>query len=185
LQPDVILALATALRQHTLSIPIVFVQVPDPVAAGFRHMSYGADLPACRGGTRAPDLARARRRGDRVKDLFAVTHESAVGPRFGSAETQRLMSAPSGAQRYSWMWEKDITIFNCNRAKRSQFFSNYPMVCKNREAAAGERRGPCEQPCFSSPRCSLLRPFRHARDTGPASGRPSVNLLQGAALFSS
>jgi hypothetical protein len=27
--------------------------------------------------------------------------------------------------------------------------------------------------------------FRHARHTGPASGRPSVNLLQGAALFSS
>jgi ABC-type uncharacterized transport system substrate-binding protein len=39
----VILALATALRQHTLSIPIVLVQVPDPVAAGF-VMSDGADL---------------------------------------------------------------------------------------------------------------------------------------------
>jgi putative ABC transport system substrate-binding protein len=39
LQPDVILsqgsAAVTALRQHTLSIPIVFVQVSDPVAAGF------------------------------------------------------------------------------------------------------------------------------------------------------
>jgi putative ABC transport system substrate-binding protein len=38
-QPDVIFAggtaAATALREHTLSIPIVFVQVPDPVAAGF------------------------------------------------------------------------------------------------------------------------------------------------------
>jgi putative tryptophan/tyrosine transport system substrate-binding protein len=39
LQPDVIFAHGTAgttaLRQYTLSIPIVFVQVPDPVAAGF------------------------------------------------------------------------------------------------------------------------------------------------------
>ena len=39
LQPDVILAstgpAATAVRQQTLSIPIVFVQVPDPVAAGY------------------------------------------------------------------------------------------------------------------------------------------------------
>src|SRR5262249_16241706 len=39
LQPDVIVAIgslaATALRQQTLSIPIVFVQVPDPVSAGF------------------------------------------------------------------------------------------------------------------------------------------------------
>jgi putative ABC transport system substrate-binding protein len=39
LQPDVILsqgsAAVAALRQHTLSIPIVFVQVSDPVAAGF------------------------------------------------------------------------------------------------------------------------------------------------------
>jgi putative ABC transport system substrate-binding protein len=39
LGPDVILAsggpAASALRQHTLSIPIVFVQVADPVAAGF------------------------------------------------------------------------------------------------------------------------------------------------------
>jgi putative ABC transport system substrate-binding protein len=39
LQPDVIVGAATpaatALRQRTLSIPIVFVQVPDPVAAGF------------------------------------------------------------------------------------------------------------------------------------------------------
>jgi ABC-type uncharacterized transport system substrate-binding protein len=44
LQSDVILALATALRQHTtLSIPSVFVEVPDPVAADF-VMSYGADL---------------------------------------------------------------------------------------------------------------------------------------------
>jgi putative ABC transport system substrate-binding protein len=39
LRPDVIVAAtttaATAVRQLTLSIPIVFVQVPDPVAAGF------------------------------------------------------------------------------------------------------------------------------------------------------
>jgi len=39
LRPDVVVALgttaATAFRQQTLSIPIVFVQVPDPVAAGF------------------------------------------------------------------------------------------------------------------------------------------------------
>jgi putative ABC transport system substrate-binding protein len=39
LRPDVVLAAgplaAIALRQHTLSIPIVFVQVVDPVAAGF------------------------------------------------------------------------------------------------------------------------------------------------------
>jgi putative tryptophan/tyrosine transport system substrate-binding protein len=39
LRPEVIVAAttpaATALRQLTLSIPIVFVQVPDPVAAGF------------------------------------------------------------------------------------------------------------------------------------------------------
>ena len=39
LRPDVIFAsgtpAATAIRQQTLSIPIVFVQVPDPVAAGF------------------------------------------------------------------------------------------------------------------------------------------------------
>jgi putative ABC transport system substrate-binding protein len=39
LQPDVIVAstgpAATAVRQQTLSIPIVFVQVPDPVAAGY------------------------------------------------------------------------------------------------------------------------------------------------------
>jgi putative ABC transport system substrate-binding protein len=39
LQPDVAIAFgtttATALRQHTLSIPIVFIYVPDPVAAGF------------------------------------------------------------------------------------------------------------------------------------------------------
>jgi putative tryptophan/tyrosine transport system substrate-binding protein len=39
LGPDVILAsggpAASALRQHTLSIPIVFVQVADPVSAGF------------------------------------------------------------------------------------------------------------------------------------------------------
>jgi putative ABC transport system substrate-binding protein len=39
LRPDVIVAAttpaATAVRQQTLSIPIVFVQVPDPVAAGF------------------------------------------------------------------------------------------------------------------------------------------------------
>src|SRR3984893_15677896 len=39
LQPDVIVAstgpAATAVRQQTLSIPIVFVQVADPVAAGF------------------------------------------------------------------------------------------------------------------------------------------------------
>jgi putative tryptophan/tyrosine transport system substrate-binding protein len=39
LRPDLIVAAttpaATAARQQTLSIPIVFVQVPDPVAAGF------------------------------------------------------------------------------------------------------------------------------------------------------
>ena len=39
LQPDVIVAIGTpattALRQQTLSIPIVFVQVPDPVSVGF------------------------------------------------------------------------------------------------------------------------------------------------------
>jgi putative ABC transport system substrate-binding protein len=39
LQVDVIVAIgslaATAVRQQTLSIPIVFVQVPDPVSAGF------------------------------------------------------------------------------------------------------------------------------------------------------
>jgi putative ABC transport system substrate-binding protein len=39
LRPDVIFAaatpVATAMRQQTLSIPIVFVQVPDPVSAGF------------------------------------------------------------------------------------------------------------------------------------------------------
>jgi len=39
LRPDMIVAAtttaATAVRQLTLSIPIVFVQVPDPVAAGF------------------------------------------------------------------------------------------------------------------------------------------------------
>src|SRR5215470_2243780 len=38
LRPDVVLAsgaLASALRQQTLSIPIVFVQVVDPVSAGF------------------------------------------------------------------------------------------------------------------------------------------------------
>jgi ABC-type uncharacterized transport system substrate-binding protein len=39
LQPEVILsqgsAAVAALRQHTLSIPIIFVQVSDPVAAGF------------------------------------------------------------------------------------------------------------------------------------------------------
>jgi putative ABC transport system substrate-binding protein len=39
LRPEVIVAAttpaATAVRQQTLSIPIVFVQVPDPVAAGF------------------------------------------------------------------------------------------------------------------------------------------------------
>jgi putative tryptophan/tyrosine transport system substrate-binding protein len=39
LRPDVVLAFgalaATALRQQTLSIPIVFVQVVDPVSAGF------------------------------------------------------------------------------------------------------------------------------------------------------
>jgi putative tryptophan/tyrosine transport system substrate-binding protein len=39
LRPEVIVAgttpAATAVRQHTLSIPIVFVQVADPVAAGF------------------------------------------------------------------------------------------------------------------------------------------------------
>src|SRR5262249_47858258 len=39
LRPDVVLAsgalAATALRQQTLSIPIVFVQVVDPVSAGF------------------------------------------------------------------------------------------------------------------------------------------------------
>jgi len=39
LQPDVIFAAANlaaaAMRQQTLSVPIVFVQVPDPVAAGF------------------------------------------------------------------------------------------------------------------------------------------------------
>jgi len=39
LQSDVIVAIgslaATAVRQQTLSIPIVFVQVPDPVSAGF------------------------------------------------------------------------------------------------------------------------------------------------------
>jgi len=39
LRPDVVFAAgapaAIALRQHTLSIPIVFVQVVDPVAAGF------------------------------------------------------------------------------------------------------------------------------------------------------
>jgi putative ABC transport system substrate-binding protein len=39
LQPDVIVAIgwpaAATLRQQTLSIPIVFVQVPDPVSAGF------------------------------------------------------------------------------------------------------------------------------------------------------
>ena len=39
LRPDVVLAsgspAAIALRQHTLSIPIVFVEVVDPVAAGF------------------------------------------------------------------------------------------------------------------------------------------------------
>ena len=39
LNPDVLLArgtlAATALRQYTLSIPIIFVYVPDPVAAGF------------------------------------------------------------------------------------------------------------------------------------------------------
>lgn len=38
-QPDVVFAqgtpAATAVRQCTLSIPIVFVQVPDPIAAGF------------------------------------------------------------------------------------------------------------------------------------------------------
>ena len=38
-QPDVIIAsgllAAAALRQQTLSIPIIFVQVVDPVAAGF------------------------------------------------------------------------------------------------------------------------------------------------------
>src|SRR5262249_19303594 len=37
--PDVIIAVglaaAAALRQHSLSIPIVFVQVADPVSAGF------------------------------------------------------------------------------------------------------------------------------------------------------
>src|SRR5215813_3752229 len=39
LQSDVIVAIgtlaATAVRQQTLSLPIVFVQVPDPVSAGF------------------------------------------------------------------------------------------------------------------------------------------------------
>jgi len=39
LQPDVVVALggssATAFRQQTLSVPIVFVQVADPIAAGF------------------------------------------------------------------------------------------------------------------------------------------------------
>jgi putative tryptophan/tyrosine transport system substrate-binding protein len=39
LNPDVLLArgtlAATALRQYTLTIPIIFVYVPDPVAAGF------------------------------------------------------------------------------------------------------------------------------------------------------
>jgi hypothetical protein len=39
LNPDVLLArgtlAATALRQYTFSIPIIFVYVPDPVAAGF------------------------------------------------------------------------------------------------------------------------------------------------------
>src|SRR5262249_62373653 len=39
LRPDVVLAVGTpgaaALRQWTLSIPIVFVQVADPVAGGF------------------------------------------------------------------------------------------------------------------------------------------------------
>jgi putative ABC transport system substrate-binding protein len=39
LRPEVIVAAttpaATAVRQQTLSIPVVFVQVPDPVAAGF------------------------------------------------------------------------------------------------------------------------------------------------------
>ena len=39
LQPDVIVAIGSpatsALRQQTLSIPIVFVQVPDPVSVGF------------------------------------------------------------------------------------------------------------------------------------------------------
>ena len=55
LNPDVILAItalaAMAIRQYTLSIPIVFVQVGDPVALGLvtnlARPAGNLDLPAC------------------------------------------------------------------------------------------------------------------------------------------
>jgi putative ABC transport system substrate-binding protein len=52
LQPDVILsqgsAAVAALRQRTLSIPIVFVQVSDPVAAGFvTNLAHDSAILSC------------------------------------------------------------------------------------------------------------------------------------------